>query len=68
MPCHYKWFRIRNGLIEESYKFKGNSYVCDCADIGAVIQADVTVLIFVIFRVMIQNILVMLLFSLGQLD
>jgi|JI6StandDraft_1071083.scaffolds.fasta_scaffold952143_1 hypothetical protein len=38
VPCHYRWFRLRNGLTEEASRFKGNSYVCDSSDIGATIQ------------------------------
>lgn len=43
LPCHYKWFRVRNGIMEESFKFRGNSYVCDSSDIGAVVRAEVIV-------------------------
>lgn len=43
LPCHYKWFRIRNGLTEECHKFRGNSYVCDSSDLGSVIQVLVIV-------------------------
>lgn len=43
LPCHYKWFRVRNGIMEESMKFRGNSYVCDSSDIGAVVRAEIVV-------------------------
>ena len=45
VPCLYRWFKIKNGLITEVPEFRGNSFVCDPCDVGSLIQAEITVTI-----------------------
>ena len=42
VPCLYKWSKIKHGLVTQVPEFRGNSFVCDPSDVGAIIQAEVT--------------------------
>jgi hypothetical protein len=43
VPCHFRWARIKNGLITEADEFKGNTFICEPSDVGCMIQVEVTV-------------------------
>lgn len=68
IPCIYKWSKIKNGLTHEIPEFKGNSFICEPSHVGSIIQAEVTVIIMLIIRVLINNIQAQLYLNLGQLN
>lgn len=39
VPCIYRWSRIKNGILAEAAEFKGNTFLCEPADVGSTIQA-----------------------------
>lgn len=39
VPCTYRWSRIKNGILAEATEFKGNTFLCEPADVGSTIQA-----------------------------
>ena len=39
VPCVFKWYRIRNGITTEAMEFKGNTFICEPADVGSILQA-----------------------------
>jgi len=45
VPCSFRWFSIRNGVTTEAQQFKGNTYICEPADVGCVLQVEITVMI-----------------------
>lgn len=44
VPCLYRWFRLKNGLVTEVEDFKGNTFIVEPGDVGCIIQAEVTVI------------------------
>lgn len=45
VPCSFRWFTIRNGVTTEAQQFKGNTYICEPADVGCMLQVEITVMI-----------------------
>lgn len=43
VPCVFRWTRVKNGISTEVEEFRGNTFMCEPSDVGAVIQAEVTV-------------------------
>ena len=68
IPCHYRWFKIRNGLTSEVPTFKGNSYICEPSDVGSIIQVEITVTIVLSCRAQTESTVAQLNFNLGQLS
>lgn len=48
VPCSFRWFSVRNGITIEAQQFKGNTYICEPADVGCMLQVEITVLILLI--------------------
>lgn len=43
IPCTFRWFSVRNGLTTEVQQFRGNTYICEPADVGCMLQVEITV-------------------------
>lgn len=43
IPVAITWFKIKNGLSTHMASVRGNTYLCDPSDVGAVIRAEVKV-------------------------
>lgn len=43
MPCEYKWTRNMDTSLTELKEIKGNSYMCQPDDLGAIIQVEIKV-------------------------
>jgi hypothetical protein len=43
LPCLFQWSRIRGNHVESLPAVKGNVYMCEPSDVGAVIEVWITV-------------------------
>lgn len=43
VPCVFRWYRIRNGLVCDAEEFRGNVFLCEPSDVGCMLQVEVTV-------------------------
>jgi hypothetical protein len=46
IPCRFSWYKIKNGITTALNTVKGSSYLCDPSDVGAIIKAEISVIIF----------------------
>ena len=44
IPCSFRWFTVRNGLTTEIPHFKGNTFICEPADVGCLLQVEIAVI------------------------
>jgi hypothetical protein len=43
IPVTINWFKLKNGLTTHLSNVRGNTYMCDPSDIGAVIRIEIRV-------------------------
>lgn len=55
IPVAINWFKLKNGLTTHLSSVRGNTYMCDPSDVGAIIRAEVRVTAFFNSRALINS-------------